>query len=77
MSTDYAREDALQDAMNYIYKNNCDNVCVVTWKTGGDETFSTYSCGADGLSRAAAHLFAEFIVCMLRLNPKLLDGMFE
>ena len=73
----YTRDDALQDAMNYIYQHDCDNVCVVAWKSGGDDTFTAYSCGSNGIARAAAHMLCEFVTETINTNPDLIADAFE
>ena len=73
----YTREDALQDAMNYIYQHDCDNVCVVAWKSGGDDTFTAYSCGSNGIARAAVHMLCEFVTITINTNPELIADAFE
>lgn len=73
----YTRDDALQDTMNYVYQHDCDNVCVVAWKSGSDDTFSAYSCTNNGLAKAASHMFCDFVSGTVNANPELFKEAFE
>lgn len=78
MSLNYTRDDALQDALNYIYTNDCDKVFVVAWKNGDGNVFNCDSSDhPSDLFKAASYLFSSALVETINNNPTMLRQTFE
>ena len=78
MGLSYTRDDALQDALNYIYANDCDKVVVVAWKSGDGNIFNCDSSDHPGdLFKAASYLFSSALVETINNNPTMLRQTFD